>query len=131
MITGWALTAASREALLERFPPVYGLVLAHHVTHAARPKRGDKAPPPADIDVIGELIADGIQVLLVEVNGTSANPAFNGNPNHGGPTYHITWSIDGARGLRPKDANSAIRLAGPDNIPRFDPIRIDAFPVIF
>jgi hypothetical protein len=96
--TGWLVDPEAREALLVRFPPRYGIVVAHHVTL----KFGDEtAQPPGEVaaEVVGE--ADdgaGVQALVAAVDGTSARPD--------GGTFHITWSL--APGREAQESNEAI-----------------------
>lgn len=97
--TGWLVDPVERDALLARFPPRYGIVVAHHVTQ----KFGDTtAVPPAD--TVGEIVGEaddgsGVQALVVAINGSPARPD--------GATYHITWSL--AQGREAQESNDAIR----------------------
>ena len=102
-VTGWLLAEAEREALLDRFPPAYPEVVAHHVTlkMGARPR--EPLPPPCSGTVVGE--ADdgaGVQCLVVAIDGSTERPD--------GGTYHVTWSL--ARGRRPVESNGVIAWLG-------------------
>ena len=117
---GWALERGQREALLRRFPPRYGEVVADHVTL----KFGDaeaRLPTETSGEIVGE--ADdgrGVQALVVRIGGTTDRPD--------GSTYHITSLGPGrvakesneviARlGWRPLAEPVAVRLA-PSAYPR-------------
>lgn len=99
---GWALPQADRDHLLVVFPPAFGRVVAHHVTL----KFGvyDDYPLPASTTgvVVGEVIQNGVQALVVSIGGTTARP--------GGGIYHITWSL--APDRKPSDSNRAITRYG-------------------
>jgi hypothetical protein len=99
---GWALDGREREALLARFPPRYGNVVADHVTL----KFGDAAarlPTETSGEIVGE--ADdgrGVQALVVRIGGTTDRPD--------GSTYHVTWSL--APGRQAKESNDVIARLG-------------------
>ena len=50
----WPIAEASRAALLERFPPRYARVVAHHVTYG-RVERASDVPTPQTARVVGPL----------------------------------------------------------------------------
>jgi hypothetical protein len=99
---GWALDGREREALLARFPPRYGNVVADHVTL----KFGDAAarlPTETSGEIVGE--ADdgrGVQALVVRIGGTTDRPD--------GSTYHVTWSL--GPGRQAKESNDVIARLG-------------------
>lgn len=99
---GWLVDAGDREALLRRFPPLYPVVVAHHVTF----KFGDPGaalPTETSGEIVGE--ADdglGVQALVVRIGGTTARPD--------GATYHITWSL--AEGREARESNAVIAERG-------------------
>lgn len=96
--TGWLVDEAARAALLERFPPRYPVVVAHHVTL----KFGDAAAqPPGEVAawIVGE--ADdglGVQALVVAIDGSTARPD--------GGTFHVTWSL--ADGREARESNDVL-----------------------
>jgi hypothetical protein len=115
---GWLLDETERAALLERFPPVYPDVVAHHVTlkMGARPR--EPLPAPCHGQIVGE--ADdgaGVQCLVVEVEGSCLRPD--------GGTFHITWSLDRARKRRPVESNGVIAWLG---WTACDPVKISLTP---
>jgi len=114
--TGWLVDPAERKALLQRFPPRYAEVVAHHVTQ----RFGDRgaAPPEA---TTGEIVgaADdqaGVQALVVAIDGSPARPD--------GGTYHVTWSL--GPGREAKESNDVIAARGWTPLPA--PIRLRLLP---
>jgi len=100
MYTAYVLTEESRNELLERFPPKYSKVVAHHVTVDFGVPATAEAPAPADLKVIGEADSgDGLQALVVSVNGSYQR--------EDGKTYHITWSLE-PDSYKPVDSNALI-----------------------
>ena len=101
-VIGWKLQSADRDRLLLRFQPAYPEVIADHVTLAVDEKGSRALPRACTGSIVG--IADdgaGVQALVVEIDGTTDRPD--------GSTYHITWSLDKARGRRAKDSNDVLR----------------------
>ena len=115
-IHGWKLDPADRAALLERFKPVWPDVVADHVTLAML---SDEVPLPAE--VVAEIVGDvddgeGLQALVVAVDGSVDRPD--------GSTYHITWSLDRARGRRAVESNAIIALRGWRSLDTPVPVRL-------
>ena len=116
--TGWLLDRHDRETLLERFPPRYPEVVAHHVTL----KFGDRAAEPPS-ETAGEVVgvADdgrGVEALVVRISGTTDRPD--------GSTYHITWSL--AAGRQARESNQVIARRGWTWLPTPIPIRLEPGP---
>lgn len=112
MMIGWKLDPEERMHLLARFQPLYADVVADHITL----RSGSRNEIPLPQETVGEIIGEiddgaGVQALVVCIAGTS--------DRGDGRTYHITWSIDRARGRRPVESNAVIAergwqlLAGP------------------
>ena len=100
MYTAYVLTEETREALLERYPPKYDKVIAHHVTVNGGAKKDASLPEPAHLKVIGEADSkDGLQALVVSVDG-----AYRRSD---GKVYHITWSLDPDK-YKPVDSNELV-----------------------
>lgn len=114
---GWLLDEADRAALLALFPPKWPDVIAHHVTLEAFT---DAALPSEDEgEVVGHVDdGAGLQALAVAIRGTTDRPD--------GGTYHITWSLDRARGRRAVESNDVLRERG--FIPLDAPIPIRLSP---
>jgi len=114
--TGWLVDPDARAGLLARFPPRYGLVVAHHVTL----KFGDRQarpPEPAVGEILGE--ADdglGVQALVVAIGGSPARPD--------GGTFHITWSL--APGRQARESNTVIAARGWSALP--EPVAVRLIP---
>lgn len=104
----WRLPKEEQQKLLERFPPSYSNVVADHVTFESG---GREAPPAVDRGrVVG--VADdgqGVEALVVEIAGTTHRPD--------GSTYHITWSLDRARGREAVHSNDVIARCGWRDVP--------------
>jgi hypothetical protein len=104
-VIGWKLNRAEREALLARIPPAYPDVVADHVTLAVDDRGSQPLPGPETGTIVGiGDDGDGVQALVVEINGTTDRPD--------GSTYHVTWSLDKGRGRRAKDSNDVLRRKG-------------------
>lgn len=113
--TGWLLDQADRAALLVRFPPAWPEVIAHHVTLAAH--SGDPLPGTVTAAIVGEANdGEGLQALAVAIDGTTDRPD--------GSTYHITWSLDPARGRRAIQSNDVLARDGFDRVAAPIPIRL-------
>jgi hypothetical protein len=114
--TGWLLDAQDRARLLERFPPRYAEVVAHHVTHTFGDRQA-QLPTETSGEIVG--IADdgrGVQALVVRIGGTT--------DRWDGSTYHITWSL--AAGRRARESNDI--LAGKTWTPLAEPIPVKLEP---
>jgi hypothetical protein len=112
--TGWLVDPAQRAALLDRFPPCYAAVVAHHVTL----KFGDReASAPAEVraEIVGEA-DDGasVQAMIVAIGGSPARPD--------GGTFHITWSLRPGREAR--ESNAVIAGHGWTPLPKPVPVRL-------
>ena len=117
---GWLLGEADRAALLERFPPRWPDVIAHHVTLES------KTVKPLPGETAGEVVGqtddgEGLQALIVAIGGTTGRPD--------GSTYHITWSLDRAAGRKPVQSNDVLRERGWEPIDA--PIPIGLTPAEF
>lgn len=116
---GWLVDEADRAVLLERFPPLWPDVIAHHVTLASQ--TGQPLPTETGGDVVGQVDdGEGLQALVVAIGGTTDRPD--------GSTYHITWSLDRARGRQPIQSNDVLRERGWEAV---EPIPIRLAPAEF
>ena len=121
-VTGWKLDATDRAELLKRFPPVWPDVIADHITLDARARAEDPLPDARSCDIVGSVDdGEGLQAMVVTVNGTTDRPD--------GSTYHITWSLDRARGREPVESNEVIAQLGWR--PLADPVPIRIIPARF
>jgi hypothetical protein len=99
------LTQEARAGLLERYPPKFPDVLAHHITIQIGVLETDPLPEPAGITVQGYSVdPEGIEALVVTVNGSTSRPD--------GLAYHCTWSLDRSKGYEPMHSNELIANIG-------------------
>lgn len=113
---GWLLDEADRAALLARFPPVWPDVIAHHVT--LQSATGQPLPTQTSGEIVGEADdGEGLQAPVVAIDGTTDRPD--------GSTYHITWSLDKARGREAVQSNQILAERGWHTV---DPIPVRLLP---
>jgi hypothetical protein len=107
----YELSSTSRTMLLKRFVPKYDEVICHHVTYRFPAKTGDDMPPAAhEAHVIGyEDSGDGIEALVVEVNGSTKRPD--------GKLFHITLSLSRSAGKKPVHSNDLVNKSFQDVTP--------------
>lgn len=99
-IIAWELPQSERARLLGMFPPRYPDVIAHHITHVFNGRDTDPLPEQRSCTVIGVADNDeGVQALIVDM----------GMPRPDGEIYHITWSLDRAKGFAPKDSKAVAK----------------------
>ncbi len=116
-VTGWKLDAAEQAHLLERFAPLFPDVVADHVTLRSGTNASTPLPRETDGEVVGEIDdGAGVQALIVRIGGTTER--------EDGGTYHITWSLDRARGRRPVESNAVIARLGWRSLARPVPIAL-------
>ena len=98
---GYELPADSRATLLQEVSALFPKVIAHHVTYEFGIY--DSLPPQADtVEVIAKVDnGESIQAVIVKVNGTHMRPK--------GRVFHITVSLDPAKGATPHQSNDVIR----------------------
>lgn len=102
-VTGWKLPRDERSALLERFAPRYGNVIADHVTLSVAATPDTPLPDKPEARIVGRADdGDSLECLVVEINGTTDRPD--------GSTYHITWSLGPGRHAR--ESNDVLRDRG-------------------
>ncbi|WP_310467962.1 hypothetical protein [Sphingomonas sp.] len=101
--TGWKVPRDERDALLARFKPRYGQVVADHVTLRV----GATAKTPLPREVAARIVGrgddgKGVECMVVEIDGTTDRPD--------GSTYHITWSL--GPGRKAVESNDVLRDLG-------------------
>lgn len=118
MYTGYLLSEKSRSQLLAQFPPKYEKVVAHHITEQfGVPATATPPDMPKTVEVVGYIDSgDGVEGLLVEVNGSVKRPD--------GSKYHITWSL--APGRKAVETNIYVAKAQP-----IEPVSISVEPKTF
>ena len=116
-VTGWLLDERDRDRLLARFEPLFPDVVAHHVTLRTGADHRTSLPVETSGEVVGQIDdGAGVQALVVRIGGTT--------DRWDGSTYHITWSLDRARGRRPVESNDVIARLGWNSLPKPIPIRL-------
>src|SRR5687768_4697101 len=116
-VTGWLLNEEDREQLLGRFPPRYPDIVAHHVTLASGTDETTPLPAETRGDIVG--MADdgeGVQAAVVRIGGSERRPD--------GGTWHITWSLDRAKGRKAGESNDVIARLGWEEIGPLVPVRL-------
>ena len=121
-VTGWKLDQADRALLLSRFKPIFPDVIADHVTLRTGTDDHTPLPPEREGEVVGEIDdGAGVQALVVRIGGTTDRTD--------GSTYHITWSLDRAKGRRPVESNHVIAKLGWRPLP--EPVQVRLHPARF
>jgi len=119
--TAYVISAKSREAILNRFPPKFSDVICHHVTERfGTPKSEKHLPAPAEILVVGYVCDVSLETLVVTVNGQTTRPD--------GMVYHITLSLERSKGRKPVDSNRLIASLGWSSV---EPLAIEASPQVY
>lgn len=114
--TAYVLDDATRELLTKQFPPKYPTFIGHHVTVQFGVPAETTPPPTADLKVVGyKDSGDGLEVLVVSVNGSTDRPD--------GSVYHITWSLERGK-YKPVDSNKLLSGAAKYTLIRSIPIRV-------
>ncbi|HEY9554725.1 hypothetical protein [Allosphingosinicella sp.] len=104
-VIGWALDRDQRAELLQQFPPKFVDVVADHVTLAATASPDAELPSETLGDIVGRINdGEGVEALIVSIDGTTDRPD--------GSTYHVTWSLEKAKGRRAKESNDVIARLG-------------------
>ena len=117
--TGWLLAEDDRAKLLQKFPPHYHDIIAHHITL----RMGEHELP---LETAGEVVGvsddgKGCQVLVVSINGTTTRP--------NGDVYHCTWSIDRDNlNRKPHHSKDVLKELGWVSV---SPIPIKLTPMVF
>lgn len=95
----YMLKDADRERLLQMFPPTHPRVIADHISAESLNMMHLVKDGPAKAEVIGYADHEGVQSLIVRVNGKELTG--NGTP------FHISWS-----------SNPGVKVGGTGNIVR-------------
>lgn len=121
-VTGWKLDEAERAELLKRFPPEWPDVIADHVTLSYKVDPDGPLPEARSGEIMGGINdGEGLQAMVVAIDGMIERPD--------GGIYHITWSLDRARGRKAVESNTVIAERGWR--PLDDPVRIGLSPAMF
>jgi hypothetical protein len=118
---GYELSHASRTHLLDKFKPKFPKVICEHVTYKMPAKAGDDMPPPVhEAHVVGYAEGDGIEALVVKINGTTIRPSD-------GRLFHITLSLDPTK-KKPFHSNELLSQSGYTQV---TPVAIELEPKQF
>lgn len=98
--TAYNLNIETRRKLLEKFPPKFSKVIAHHITHKFGVAPDILFQVPKKVEIVGYASDEFLEALVVEVDGTMKR--FDGG------TYHITLSLD-LNERKPVDSNKLIK----------------------
>ena len=103
-VIGWKLDRGQRDELLERFPPRYADTIADHVTLKNNAK-GNPLPSEVIAEIVGRADdEDSLECLVVAVDGSVDRPD--------GSIFHITWSLDKAKGREARESNVVLKERG-------------------
>ena len=101
-VIGWKLDENERGHLLDQFAPVFADVVADHVT--LQLGKGE-LPKERRGEIVGQVDdGEGVQTLVVAIGGTTRRPD--------GSAFHITWSLDRAKGRRAVESNHVLAKLG-------------------
>ena len=116
-VIGWKLDRRQREELLRRFPPRYRDAIADHITLRSN-ANNDPLPPAVEARIVGRADdGDSLEAMVVRVDGTTDRPD--------GSIFHITWSLEKAKGRKARESNDLLKDRGWHRIDQPVPIRID------
>jgi hypothetical protein len=98
---GWFLADTDRRHLLERFPPLFGKVVADHVTLCREDDPHAAILSEQQGRIIGHAVDPaGVEALVVEIDGSTLRPD--------GGVYHLTWSLNVEAGRKASHSNLVI-----------------------
>lgn len=98
--TGYKLNKKSRQQLAAIFPPKFSDFIGHHVTYKFGVSEDQKPGPVKEAYVVGYAEEDGLEALVIEINGKTTRPD--------GKLLHITWSLDRSKGKKPVHSNNLL-----------------------
>jgi len=112
---GWRIPDYEKNRLLEKFPPIFDNVVAHHITLEYDVSKDIELPEQIYGIIVGHAHDENIEALVVSIDGTITRPD--------GSFFHITWSMgDGAKAVQ---SNKLIKDYGFETVA---PIMIDLIP---
>ena len=112
MYLAHVLSKDARKTILDKFPPKFPDVIAHHVTIKIGVSTSEKIPSPAKVTVIGYIKDESLEALVVTVNDKKFRPD--------GKRYHITLSLDRSKGRTPAQSNALILTKVFDTVTPFE-----------
>jgi hypothetical protein len=116
-VIGWKLDREQRRELLERFPPRYRDIVADHVTLQTNAE-GQPLPEPVAAAIVGRADdGDSLECVVVTIDRTTDRPD--------GSTFHITWSLDKAKGRKARESNDVLKERGWDRFENPIPLKLE------
>lgn len=112
----YTLTPADKAALLRRFPPTHPRVIADHISAQSLQHMHLVKDGPATGEVIGTFDKDGMQALIVRVNGSETTAS--------GAPFHVSWSTD--FGKHSREIGPAIARLGFERLAEPVPLDLSA-----
>ena len=106
-----------RGQLLRRFAPRYRDVIADHVTLETNAEAKPR-PSPIEAAIAGHADdGDSLECMVVTIDGTTDRPD--------GSTFHITWSLDKAKGRKARESNDLLRDKGWSRFDLSVPVKLE------
>ena len=100
-VTEWKLDHASREFLVDIFPPRWRELVADHITFDTQASLSDAVPSKPEAARIRHAPdRAGRERLVVSIAGNCNRPD--------GSIFHIIWSLDSDRGRRAIESNAVL-----------------------
>ena len=100
-VIGWKLDREQRDDLLKQFPPRYQDIIADHVTLQTDAK-ADPLPGRVEGAIVGHADdGDSLETMVVTIDGDTGRPD--------GSVFHITWSLDKAKGRQARESNDLLK----------------------
>lgn len=116
-VIGWKLDREQRRELLQHFPPRYRDTVADHVTLQTNAEV-EPLPDQVEAAIIGRADdRDSLECMVVTIDGTTDRPD--------GSTFHITWSLDKAKGRKARESNDVLEQLGWDRFENPTPLRLE------
>ena len=116
-VIGWKVDRSARQQLLGRFPPRYADPVADHVT-LRTDAQGEPLPNPVEAAIVGKSDdGHGLECLVVTIDGCVDRPD--------GSIFHITWSLDKAKGREARESNELLKERGWTPLDAPVPVKLD------
>lgn len=116
-VIGWKLDRQQRDELLRRFPPRYRDADADHVTLKTNAEN-EPLPDPVDAAIVGHADdGDSLEAMVVTIDGKTGRPD--------GSVFHITWSLDEAKGRRARESNDLLKTRDWEALEKLIPVKLE------
>jgi hypothetical protein len=116
-VIGWKLDRQQRDELLRRFPPRYPDADADHVTLKTN-AQNEPLPDPAEAAIVGHADdGDSLEAMVVTIDGKTGRPD--------GSVFHITWSLDKAKGRRARESNDLLKERNWQALDQLVPVKLE------